>query len=262
MAKKVSFGKRDNNGMPKIEEIDSDVNHIDLTRAGKANKTSTVNGTADEPILKSLEPSFVVIPWHLPLALYSVMVNDRLYHDTRTALQQGFYGLSVLSLIYAVLLNEKVKLANGVKTVGPNGKELLYVSLTFPLSVLLAIPLYFIMVLLGAPLSGGLNALSFYLAAHVSVIAFVPLFNCYKFTSTNAKTKWWKLLTFQVPSWYRNQIYCMTLGALWGCWLGVAPTPLDWDREWQAWPITLLIGSYLGAFFGSLLSYIYAKLRS
>lgn len=250
--------------MAKIVELDSDVNEIDLTKGGKVKKTTTPIGgsSAGEPILKSLGPSLAIIPWHLPLALYSVMVNDRLYEDTRTALQQGFYGLSVLSLIYAVLINEKVKLSNGVKTTGPTGKELVYIAMSFPLAIALAIPLYFIMVLLGAPLSGGLNALSFYLASHVSVVAFVPLFNCYKLTSTNAKTKWWKLLTFQVPSWYRNQMYCMTMGALWGCWLGVSPTPLDWDREWQAWPLTLLIGSYLGAFFGSLLSYIYAKLRS
>lgn len=242
-----------------MELDDSDMNDVDLTRGGRAKKGPHTSN--NEAVVASLPPSLANIPWHLPLALYSIMVNDSLYNNTREALQQGFYGLAVLSFIYAVLVNEQTKLANGVKSTGPTGKELLYIALSFPLSIALAFPLYFIMVLLGAPLSGGLNALSFYLSAHVSVIAFVPLFNAYKLSSSTAKATWWRLLTFQVPGWYRNQIYMLTMGALWGCWMGVAPTPLDWDRDWQAWPITLLIGSYLGAFFAPLLCYIYTKLR-
>ena len=31
-----------------------------------------------------------------------------------------------------------------------------------------------------------------------------------------------------------------------GSWLGAIPIPLDWDRDWQAWPITIVTGSYLG----------------
>ena len=26
------------------------------------------------------------------------------------------------------------------------------------------------------------------------------------------------------------------------------PIPLDWDREWQKWPVTIVTGSYLGWF--------------
>ena len=31
-----------------------------------------------------------------------------------------------------------------------------------------------------------------------------------------------------------------------GAWLGAVPIPLDWDRDWQKWPVTIVIGSYLG----------------
>jgi phosphatidylinositol glycan class F len=38
-----------------------------------------------------------------------------------------------------------------------------------------------------------------------------------------------------------------------GGWLGAVPIPLDWDREWQRWPVTVVVGMYLGAVAGQLL---------
>ncbi|CAH0018461.1 unnamed protein product [Clonostachys rhizophaga] len=43
------------------------------------------------------------------------------------------------------------------------------------------------------------------------------------------------------------------LGALLGAWLGAVPIPLDWDREWQKWPVTIVVGMYLGYGIGSKL---------
>jgi GPI ethanolamine phosphate transferase 2/3 subunit F len=40
------------------------------------------------------------------------------------------------------------------------------------------------------------------------------------------------------------------LGATIGAWLGAVPIPLDWDREWQKWPITILSGLYGGYVLG------------
>jgi phosphatidylinositol glycan class F len=31
-----------------------------------------------------------------------------------------------------------------------------------------------------------------------------------------------------------------------GAWIGAVPIPLDWDREWQKWPVTILTGAYVG----------------
>lgn len=44
------------------------------------------------------------------------------------------------------------------------------------------------------------------------------------------------------------------VGAAAGAWLGAVPIPLDWDREWQRWPVTIVVGVYLGAAAGSLLA--------
>jgi len=36
------------------------------------------------------------------------------------------------------------------------------------------------------------------------------------------------------------------LGTCIGAWFGAVPIPLDWDRDWQRWPITIVTGAYIG----------------
>ena len=38
-----------------------------------------------------------------------------------------------------------------------------------------------------------------------------------------------------------------------GAWAGAVPIPLDWDREWQKWPVTIVAGMYAGAVVGKVL---------
>jgi len=40
-------------------------------------------------------------------------------------------------------------------------------------------------------------------------------------------------------------------GAVLGAWLGAVPIPLDWDRDWQAWPVTIVTGMYIGHSIGA-----------
>ena len=47
-------------------------------------------------------------------------------------------------------------------------------------------------------------------------------------------------------------VWGATVGTALGAWLGAIPIPLDWDREWQKWPITIVAGMYAGAVVGSL----------
>uniref|UniRef100_A0A5S6R4A5 Phosphatidylinositol-glycan biosynthesis class F protein n=1 Tax=Trichuris muris TaxID=70415 RepID=A0A5S6R4A5_TRIMR len=44
--------------------------------------------------------------------------------------------------------------------------------------------------------------------------------------------------------------FCATLGSLLGAWLGAFPIPLDWDRPWQRWPTTCVVGACLGFCLG------------
>lgn len=45
----------------------------------------------------------------------------------------------------------------------------------------------------------------------------------------------------------------MSLGTCFGAWVGAVPIPLDWDREWQRWPVTVLVGVVGGAVVGKVL---------
>jgi len=50
-------------------------------------------------------------------------------------------------------------------------------------------------------------------------------------------------------------LYFQAAGASLGAWLGAFPIPLDWDRAWQAWPLTCVIGSFLVSFLTTLIRY-------
>jgi len=41
------------------------------------------------------------------------------------------------------------------------------------------------------------------------------------------------------------------IGAALGGWTGAFPIPLDWERPWQAWPLTPAFGSILGYMGGT-----------
>ncbi|KAG6918290.1 hypothetical protein DXG01_015382 [Tephrocybe rancida] len=44
------------------------------------------------------------------------------------------------------------------------------------------------------------------------------------------------------------------IGAVVGCWVGIIPIALDWDRPWQAWPLTPAYAAILGYVIASLLA--------
>ncbi|KAJ9637686.1 Glycosylphosphatidylinositol (GPI) anchor assembly protein [Coniosporium tulheliwenetii] len=49
-----------------------------------------------------------------------------------------------------------------------------------------------------------------------------------------------------------DEVYGAALGTLLGAWVGAIPIPLDWDREWQKWPVTIVTGAYIGFAAGKL----------
>ena len=61
---------------------------------------------------------------------------------------------------------------------------------------------------------------------------------------------WLRIVSLQLPV---DEVLGMSLGALGGAWLGAIPIPLDWDREWQKWPVTVVVGAYCGAVVGKLM---------
>ena len=56
-------------------------------------------------------------------------------------------------------------------------------------------------------------------------------------------SKWREIFSAYSPI---DEVFGGALGCFLGAWLGAVPIPLDWDREWQKWPVTIVTGSYAG----------------
>ena len=44
------------------------------------------------------------------------------------------------------------------------------------------------------------------------------------------------------------------LASVAGSWAGAIPIPLDWDRPWQAWPVTCIVGALVGYATGAIVA--------
>lgn len=117
--------------------------------------------------------------------------------------------------------------------------------LSFVLTFFLSAPLlYIIVILFGAPLvSHHLQTLL--LAVHLALLTTPHLYYVHGLETAT----WLRLASLQQPV---DEIYGMSLGACVGAWVGAIPIPLDWDREWQKWPVTIVCGLYAGAVIGKL----------
>ncbi|KAI0826189.1 GPI biosynthesis protein family Pig-F-domain-containing protein [Irpex lacteus] len=58
----------------------------------------------------------------------------------------------------------------------------------------------------------------------------------------------------------RSLVYPV-IGAFLGCWTGVIPIGLDWERPWQAWPLTPAWGAMFGYILGSLWALVVNNLK-
>ncbi|CCD24076.1 mannose-ethanolamine phosphotransferase GPI11 NDAI_0C04160 [Naumovozyma dairenensis CBS 421] len=172
--------------------------------------------------------SLLTIPFHLIVLLYLYIYHS----DYSTELL--LLGLIPSQVFYLVLQFNKCTVY-GNKIIKIN-YPLVFISLGGAL--LLSVPTLIIIILFGAPFLEHIKE-SWLLASHCCFLAYPAMysvFNC----------------DFKVGMWKRYYVMIVL-----GGWLSCVVIPLDWDRPWQAWPIPVVIGSYLGAFVGYTLgSYI------
>ncbi|WYZ41701.1 hypothetical protein EsH8_V_000596 [Colletotrichum jinshuiense] len=127
-----------------------------------------------------------------------------------------------------------------IESTGPNPIIAIFLSLL--LAVLVTPALHIVLVLFGAPfLTHALHTLL--CSANVALLSFFPLFYVH---GVEAST-WVSIASAAAPL---DEAYGGLVGGLLGAWLGAVPIPLDWDREWQKWPVTILCGLYAGYIMG------------
>jgi len=83
-------------------------------------------------------------------------------------------------------------------------------------------------------------------AAHLALLALLPLFYVHGVDGS----AWAAVGSFRAPL---DETFGGFVGGFVGAWLGAVPIPLDWDREWQRWPVTILSGVYGGYLLGRVL---------
>ncbi|KAJ6095136.1 hypothetical protein N7467_002649 [Penicillium canescens] len=125
--------------------------------------------------------------------------------------------------------------------------RLLPATLSLSLTFFMATPvLALLLVLFGAPLTTH-NAETVLCAAHMAVLSATALI----YAHGTDRGVWNEVWGIARPA---DAVWGGALGAGLGAWFGAIPIPLDWDRPWQAFPITILVGAYIGYALGSLLS--------
>jgi len=105
--------------------------------------------------------------------------------------------------------------------------------------------LYFGFVCFGAPAYTYVSH-TMLCAANLAVLTLFPLFYIHGVDGS----AWGVVLSAHAP-W--DETYGGYIGGFVGAWLGAVPIPLDWDRQWQRWPVTILCGMYGGYLLGRVL---------
>ena len=98
-------------------------------------------------------------------------------------------------------------------------------------------------VLFGAPFFEQYSE-TWHLAAVVSTTAITPLFS----VLDSRPATWGRvLLANEDITRSERALQLVAAASVVGAWLGAFPIPLDWDRPWQRWPVSVVIGAVYGA---------------
>ncbi|KAF2806285.1 glycosylphosphatidylinositol anchor biosynthesis protein 11 [Mytilinidion resinicola] len=196
----------------------------------------------------------------LLLSLYALRFNA-IVADPVPALLQTLIPLSALQIAYVTVClpptagsgsstpavpKAAKKRASAAKTAtGSNTVKIVPALLSLILSLFAITPLTGItLILFGAPITTHF-AHTFLAAAHIAILAFLPLV----YVLGVDGERWREVVGLLLPV---DEVVGGMVGTLVGAWAGAVPIPLDWDREWQKWPVTIVTGAYLGYALGKL----------
>jgi len=201
----------------------------------------------------------VSIPLGLYLCFSSVLFDDNLLVTQTVICMKCLIALNFILWTFATVFT-------WTKTVAASSSSSKKVKVKFGylfkclISMLVVTcGLHVFIVLFGAPLTVEV-AETFYLAALSASLSLWPCIFLYGLQWDH----WVTAICVFDGSPFTGVEGCVSLGgkgALIGLWLGAIPIPLDWDRPWQRWPITCVVGTLIGHFIG-LSCYVIATLKA
>ncbi|KZT43307.1 hypothetical protein SISSUDRAFT_1057719 [Sistotremastrum suecicum HHB10207 ss-3] len=128
-------------------------------------------------------------------------------------------------------------------------------------TIAVSVALYVLLILFGAPIASH-HAQTYLLALLVALLTVLaPLYALGRPSfdsdpdSMIRRLTWFRLFAELSPRnhWERAAVY-PAVGSVLGCWVSAIPIALDWDRPWQAWPLTCAVGAMTGFMSGGLAS--------
>jgi len=134
-------------------------------------------------------------------------------------------------------------------------------------TVATSLAVYAVVVLFGAPLLSH-NIHTYLLACLISLLTVftpayalgIPSFDSRSLVTRMTWTRLFAELSPQTPV-ERAMVY-PAVGVALGSWTGAFPIALDWDRPWQAWPLTPAFGAILGYIAGALGAVVVSAVHS
>lgn len=226
--------------------------------------TISKGGAAPSASPKSVAPvplrnsAAIAISAAHPLVLGALFVwrFGALVADPATTLQTALPVVAAIQVVFAVLCLpvagsmggkpiRKTRPGEKKKTDATGPNPLVTSVLSLLLAAIATPALYVLFILFGAPFLTHVSH-TFLCCAHLAVLAVFPIFYVRGVDSSALQA----VLGVSAPL---DQTFGGFVGAFLGAWLGAIPIPLDWDREWQKWPVTIVAGVYLGYFVGAKL---------
>lgn len=166
--------------------------------------------------------TILTIPWHLIVLVYYYTKFSENFDSLKL-----LFGLIPLQVLYLRFqFNKSTVYGNKI------------LKLKIPLAIislcatlLLTVPAVIITILFGAPATDKWRETLMF-SLHCCYLAYPAIYQVFKGD-------------FKVGLWKKYFIMIVV-----GAWSSCVVIPLDWDRDWQAWPIPVVVGAYIGAFLG------------
>ncbi|KJZ73173.1 hypothetical protein HIM_07370 [Hirsutella minnesotensis 3608] len=199
----------------------------------------------DTPLAKTVSLARPAILLCLMITRFSALVSDPV-----ATLWSALPVVAVVQAAYAVtcLAVAGSQTVKGAKKARPGERRKNDVSgpNTIPTALLslvltgIATPVtYAFLILFGAPLLDHAPH-TMLCAAHFALLGLFPVFYA---RGVDGEA----LVAVAGASAPLDETYGGLVGAVVGAWLGAVPIPLDWDRDWQRWPVTVVVGMYAGS---------------
>ncbi|KAK0390520.1 hypothetical protein NLU13_0024 [Sarocladium strictum] len=225
------------------------------TAAASSSPPVTVTNLAPVALLDS--PVSVAVAHSLP-AVYLALLGVRfgaLVRDPVSELQASLPVVAAGQLAYAVLCLPVAgsQQAKSTRKARPGEKKknnealgprpVVSAILSLILTAIVTPAVYILLVLFGAPFLDYTQH-TLLCAAHLALLALFPIFYARGVDPA-------ALLSIAGAQAPLDETFGGLLGAVLGAWLGAVPIPLDWDRDWQRWPVTIVVGMYAGRTLGA-----------